>query len=255
MEIIKKRRNICLRIMDIIIIFIAYYVAQIIIEDNIFLSKEINKLVLSTSVIAAIIYGTILQKFKTYKNITRYENGNDYLIYVLACFISCALMSLLSIVSIQTITVTLRVNLIASLIIVTSIIGYRVVIRMILTEGYIKKTNNINKKNILIIGAGEATKILLNTLKGSLNDTYNVVGLIDDNANKIDYAISGKKILGTRYDIPRICKENNVDAIFFAISNISNKERRKILEICQETGCKVRILPGTKELIRNKPIM
>ena len=255
MEIIKKRRNICLRIMDIIIIFIAYYVAQIIIEDNIFLSKEINKLVLSTSGIAAIIYGTILQKFKTYKNITRYENGNDYLIYVLACFISCALMSLLSIVSIQTITVTLRVNLIASLIIVTSIIGYRVVIRMILTEGYIKKTNNINKKNILIIGAGEATKILLNTLKGSLNDTYNVVGLIDDNANKIDYAISGKKILGTRYDIPRICKENNVDAIFFAISNISNKERRKILEICQETGCKVRILPGTKELIRNKPIM
>lgn len=179
--------------MDIIIIFIAYYVAQIIIEDNIFLSKEINKLVLSTSVIAAIIYGTILQKFKTYKNITRYENGNDYLIYVLACLISCALMSLLSIVSIQTITVTLRVNLIASLIIVTSIIGYRVVIRMILTEGYIKKTNNINKKNILIIGAGEATKILLNTLKGSLNDTYNVVGLIDDNANKIDYAISGKK--------------------------------------------------------------
>ena len=235
--------------------FIAYYVAQIIIEDNIFLSKEINKLVLSTSVIAAIIYGTILQKFKTYKNITRYENGNDYLIYVLACLISCALMSLLSIVSIQTITVTLRVNLIASLIIVTSIIGYRVVIRMILTEGYIKKTNNINKKNILIIGAGEATKILLNTLKGSLNDTYNVVGLIDDNANKIDYAISGKKILGTRYDIPRICKENNIDAIFFAISNISNKERRKILEICQETGCKVRILPGTKELIRNKPIM
>ena len=201
--------------MDIIIIFIAYYVAQIIIEDNIFLSKEINKLVLSTSVIAAIIYGTILQKFKTYKNITRYENGNDYLIYVLACLISCALMSLLNIVSIQTITVTLRVNLIASLIIVTSIIGYRVVIRMILTEGYTKKTNNINKKNILIIGAGEATKILLNTLKGSLNDTYNVVGLIDDNANKIDYAISGKKILGTRYDIPRICKENNVDAIFF----------------------------------------
>ena len=255
MKIIKKRRNICLRIMDIIIIFIAYYVAQIIIEDNIFLSKEINKLVLSTSVIAAIIYGTILQKFKTYKNITRYENGNDYLIYVLACLISCALMSLLNIVSIQTITVTLRVNLIASLIIVTSIIGYRVVIRMILTEGYTKKTNNINKKNILIIGAGEATKILLNTLKGSLNDTYNVVGLIDDNANKIDYAISGKKILGTRFDIPRICKENNVEAIFFTISNISNRERRKILEICQETGCKVRILPGTKELIKNKPIM
>lgn len=63
------------------------------------------------------------------------------------------------------------------------------------------------------------------------------------------------KYFGTRYDIPRICKENNVEGIFFTISNISNKDRRDILEICQETGCKVRILPGTKELIKDKPIM
>lgn len=60
---------------------------------------------------------------------------------------------------------------------------------------------------------------------------------------------------GTRYDIPRICKDYNVEGIFFTISNISNEDRRNILEICQETGCKVRILPGTKELIKDKPIM
>ena len=88
-----------------------------------------------------------------------------------------------------------------------------------------------------------------------MKEIYSVVGLIDDNINKVNYAISGNRILGTRYDIPRICKENNVEIIFFTISNISNEDRKKILEICQETGCKVRILPGTKELIKDKPIM
>ena len=126
---------------------------------------------------------------------------------------------------------------------------------MILTDSQEDKSKNNNKKNVLIIGAGEATKILLSTIKSSMNDAYNVVGLIDDNVNKVNYAISGKKILGTRYDIPRICKENNVELIFFTISNISNEDRKNILEICQEVGCKVRILPGTKELIKDKPIM
>lgn len=63
------------------------------------------------------------------------------------------------------------------------------------------------------------------------------------------------KYFGTRKDIPKICKDYNVEGIFFSISNISNKDRREILEICQETGCKVRILPGAKELIKDKPIM
>lgn len=148
-----------------------------------------------------------------------------------------------------------RINLIAALIIVTSIIGYRVCLRMLLTEIHGKKENVSDKKKVLIIGAGEAAKILIKTIKTSLKDAYNIIGLIDDNTNKVNYAISGNKILGTRYDIPRICKENDVEAIFFTISNIYNKDRKEILKICQETGCKVRILPGTKDLIKSKNIM
>lgn len=256
MKSIIKHRNIMLRIIDIFIIAISYYIAEVLIGNHIILTKELNLALLNTIIIAVIIYGGILQIFRTYKNITRYETGSDYLIYILACLISCTIMLFLNIISTINIAGP-RVNLIAALIIVTSILGYRVFLRMLLTDSYErnKKQEDNNKKNILIIGAGEATKILLATIKSSMKDSYNVVGLIDDNTNKLNYAISGNKILGTRYDIPRICKENEVDAIFFAISNISNEDRRKILEICQETGCKVRILPGTKELIKNKPIM
>lgn len=107
-----------------------------------------------------------------------------------------------------------RVNLIAELIIMPVIIGYRVFIRMILTSQYKDTEEDPEKKNVLVIGAGNATRILLETIKSSMKDTYKVIGLIDDNTNKVNYAISGNKILGTRYDIPRICRENNVEVIF-----------------------------------------
>lgn len=255
MKFIKKHRNIYLRIIDIIIIAISYCVAQIIIGNQLILQPEIVKKLITTIIMAIIIYGGILEIFKTYKNITRYENGNDYLIYVLACLISCTIMIFFNVIPVVSI-LDERTNLIASLIIVTSIIGYRVFIRLILNEGTTsKREKEDNRKNVLVIGAGEATKVLLTTIKNSMKDAYKVVGLIDDNENKLNYAISGNKILGNRYDIPRICKENNVEVIFFTISNISPDDRRKILEICQETGCKVRILPGTKELIKDKPLI
>ena len=250
----KKHRNFILRLFDIIVIAISYYVAEVIINNKIFLTPEMAKEMLISIVLAIFVYGIVLEVFKTYKNITRYENGNDYLVYVLACLISCTIMVFFNVLNIIPI-VDERTNLISALIIVVTVIGYRVLLRMILNDTYEGKVKNDNRKKVLIIGAGEATKILISTIRSSMKNIYNIVGLIDDNPNKVDYAISGKKILGTRFDIPRICKENNVDVIFFTISNISNEDRKKILEICQETGCKVRILPGTKELIKDKPIM
>lgn len=255
MKTLKKYRNIFLRIMDVIIIATAYFIAEMIIYDrlDIFFSGDIA--VYLTIAIAIITYSSILHIFKTYKNITRYENGNDYLVYVLACLLSYAI-----IMTIKTIfnayLVEMRINMVAALIIVTALIGYRVVIRLILTIGHDDKvkTDN-NRKNVLIIGAGDAARTVIRTIKLSMKNTYHIVGLIDDNINKVDYAISGKRILGTRYDIPKVCNKYKIDIIFFTISNISSKDRKEILEICQETQTKVRILPGTADLIENKNLM
>ena len=256
MKLIKKHRNVILRIFDIVAIFMSYYIAEVIINEQFQVNSVWNKTIMNSIVVAILVYSLLLHIFKTYKNITRYENGNDYLVYVLACFISYFVMNILkSIFNID--IVDIRTNSVSALIIVTSIIGYRVLLRMILTKGYrnMRKNTNPDKKNVLIIGAGEAAKIVLGTLRTSMKDVYNVVGLIDDNINKVDYAISGNRILGTRHEIPAICKEHNVELILFTISNIKNEDRKNILKICQETECKVRILPGTKDLIKNKNLM
>ena len=257
MKYLRKHRNIILRILDILVIIIAYIIAEVLIDNNLFIQNELNPTFIFSVILALIIYITLFHVFKTYKNITRYENGNDYLVYVLSCLISYIIMISLNLITDINI-VNSRVNMVAALIIVVGVIGYRVVLRLILTEWPYKSNNKEaqnQKKNVLIIGAGEAARIVIRTSKTTMSDSYNIVGLIDDNENKVNYLISGNKILGTRKEIPQICQEKNVELILFTISNISNKDRKDILEICQQTKCKVRILPGTKDIIKNKNLM
>ena len=255
MKLLKKYRNVVLRIFDIIIIAFSYYIAEIITNEDIRFSLELNTKIIRTVLLATLIYSGMLNITKTYKNITRYENGNDYLIYVLACLFSYTIVSTFTII-IPNRLVALKVNSIAALIIVTTIIGYRVLLRALLTGGF-KRQKDLNKniQNVLLIGAGDAARIVLRTLGTTMKDLYNVVGLIDDNTYKVNYAIAGKPILGTRYSIARICREENIDLILFTISNIPSKDRKEMLNICQETGCKVRVLPGTADLIESKDLM
>ena len=257
MRHLRKHRNVILRILDILVIIFSYFISESIIDNNFDIASKLNPTFFYTIILALIVYIGLFHIFKTYKNITRYENGNDYLVYVLACLIGYIIIALLRLVFNINIA-NPRVNMVAALIIVTAVIGYRVTLRLILTEWPYKNTgkeNNDNRKNVLIIGAGEAARIVIRTLKTTMRDMYHIVGLIDDNVNKINYVISGNKIIGTRQDIPKICKEKNVELILFTISNISNKDRKDILSICQETNCKVRILPGTKDIIKNKNLM
>ena len=255
LKLLKKYRNVVLRIFDIFIIVVSYYIAEIITNEDIRFSLELNIKIIRTILLAILIYAGMLNITKTYKNITRYENGNDYLIYVLACLVSYTIVSTFTII-IPNRLVALKVNSIAALIIVTTIIGYRVLLRLLLTGDFKRqKDNNKNLQNELLIGAGDAARIVLKTLGTTMKDIYNVVGLIDDNTYKVNYAIAGKPILGTRFSISRICREQNIDLILFTISNIPSQDRKEMLNICQETGCKVRVLPGTADLIESKDLM
>lgn len=260
-KFLKKHRNMTLRLIDIAIVVIAYYIAEAIVTNYMIVDIHFQSAFLNTIIIAVILYMCILQFSGTYKNMIRYESAPDYFVYLTGCVFSCTVMMYLNIIT-SIDLVKKRTHLLAGIIIVLGIIGYRVVLRTILlaTKKQVNKCYDdedltTEKKNVLIIGAGEATKALLIDLKEGKRQAYNVLGIIDDNTYKKDYKIAGTKVIGTRFDIERICKEQKVDLIFFAISNISAENRKQILEICQETGAKVRILPGTADLIKNKTVM
>ena len=123
--------------MDIIIIVMAYYIAYILINNQVVIDIEENRIMINTILLAIMTYSCVLHIFKTYDNITRYETGYDYLVYILACLIAYTILTTLKLTFKLNTIVNTRTNMVAALIIVTSIIGYRVIIRLILTEGYI----------------------------------------------------------------------------------------------------------------------
>lgn len=101
----------------------------------------------------------------------------------------------------------------------------------------------------LVIGAGEAGSMIIQELKYSAHLNSKVVGVIDDNPHKKGKLIHGVRILGGRECILDAAKKYEVDEIILAIPSASPKVTRDILRICNQTTCKLKILPGMYQLI------
>lgn len=112
---------------------------------------------------------------------------------------------------------------------------------------------NRNKfKRILIVGAGAAGSVILNEIKSSDRLYGDVLCFVDDNKQKQGRIINGIKIEGGREDIPKLVEKYDIDEIFIAIPSASTKDRRDIINICQETEAKVKILPAIYQLVNGE---
>lgn len=111
-------------------------------------------------------------------------------------------------------------------------------------EGHVYRT--------LVIGAGEAGSTIIQELKHSAHLNNKVVGVIDDNPNKKGKLIQGVRIFGGRDMIVKTVEKYGVDEIILAIPSVSPKTTREILQICNQTDCKMKILPGMYQLINEE---
>ena len=103
---------------------------------------------------------------------------------------------------------------------------------------------------IMIIGAGEATSVLMREISNSRYlDNSKVVCIIDDDLGKVGKYIRGVKIAGTRDHIKEYARYYDIDEIIFAIPSASTKDKREILNICKETSCNLKILPGVYQMV------
>lgn len=255
---LSKFRSIILILADLMCILIAYFLGVVLISnDTIFdLSNYYTNRLIRTVMLSAIVYQAVFHITKRYKRIIRYENSKDYLEYIVLCIISSIIVSIIRELFNLHIA-TAKLNILAGVFIGIMMVSYRIIARYILVFDVVNKGIKVKKdnpKNLLIIGAGNASHEIINTIRTSMLDKYNIVGIIDDNQKRLGFTVSGVKIIGNRSDIPKVCEENNVDLIFFSIANIDSENKKQILNICQSTNAKVRILPGLKEIIRNKKL-
>ena len=105
------------------------------------------------------------------------------------------------------------------------------------------------KKRVMIVGAGQAAKELINDFRLGGHDNYQICTIIDDNPMKLGRYLEGHRIEGKRNDIPELAKKYHIDTIILAIPSAANKDRINILNICQETGCKLQIVPGIYQIV------
>lgn len=127
--------------------------------------------------------------------------------------------------------------------------GYR------LLRSYLRSTRSSVEAatdRVMIIGAGQAGKTLILEMKNSRHIKTKVCCVIDDNPNKKGRLLEGVPIAGNRYDIEEMVQEYGITRIVYAIPTASADDRKAILNICKQTGCKMQTVPGIYQLLNEE---
>ncbi|MBD5521026.1 MAG: polysaccharide biosynthesis protein [Lachnospiraceae bacterium] len=112
-----------------------------------------------------------------------------------------------------------------------------------------KQQNKNNKIGVMVIGAGEAANAIIKEIVNSNFSTMVIKCIIDDDKGKWGRYIQGIKVAGGRDKIVECADVYGVDEIIVAMPSAPRTDIRKILEICKDTNCKLRSLPGMYQLV------
>jgi len=128
--------------------------------------------------------------------------------------------------------------------------SYRAMRQLSIYMSNLKKDSQL--KHIMLIGAGEAGRALINEFHLSSYLKGRIVCCIDDNPIKRGKLIGGVPIVGDRYDIPEAVEKHHIDKIILAIPSATPTERKEILAICTTTGCEVQVVPGIYQMLNGE---
>lgn len=121
--------------------------------------------------------------------------------------------------------------------------------RAMRTVGKRGRVHRGEQRHVMVIGAGSAGSALIKEILGSQHINKQIVGVIDDDPAKKGTFIHGVRVIGTREDIIDRAAALSVDEIMIALPSASAREIKEIVEICRETGCELKRLPGIYQLV------
>ena len=128
--------------------------------------------------------------------------------------------------------------------------SYRLILKLRSLQA--RREHEATATNVMIIGAGKAGQTILRELHTSRELEVNVCCIIDDNPNKWGRYIDGVPVVGNRDEIMAAAKKYHIDRILYAIPSASAENKREILNICKETGCELKTLPGIYQLVNGE---
>ncbi len=131
------------------------------------------------------------------------------------------------------------------------VLGARFSYRLILLErNRIFKGNDVIR--VMLVGAGNAGQSILRDIAIMKETQMKVCCIIDDNPNKWGRYVEGIPVVGGRDDILRSVEKYNIKKILIAIPSARPEDKRDILNICKETGCEMKNLPGVYQMVSGR---
>ncbi|EOH8798473.1 polysaccharide biosynthesis protein, partial [Enterococcus hirae] len=195
-----------------------------------------------------LFYGSL---FKVFTRINRYTNLRE-IIAIFSSLSASAASSILILLFINR-RYSLRLVIFAYLLSLLLIIASRLIWRIYIETKNMRYVSADSAKNTLIVGAGEGGRILYNSFLGSKTaQDIHVVGFVDDDPNKRNTYLSGKKVLGALKDIPELIEKYDIQMVTIAIPSLSRKKLRRIFELVESARVKVNTMPSIEELASGK---
>ena len=244
----RRRKIITLILVDSLLLIAANSAAVNFMEP--FVAIPIDLILISSglSIVFYLLYGSF---FKVFTRINRYTNLRE----MIAIFGSLSASAASSIIVLLFINkqYSLRLVIFAYLLSLLLIIGSRLIWRIYIETKNMRYLSTDSAKNTLIVGAGEGGRILYNSFLGSKTaQDIHVVGFVDDDPNKRNTYLSGKKVLGSLKDIPELMEKYDIQMVTIAIPSLSRKKLRRIFELVESAHVKVNTMPSMEELASGK---
>lgn len=198
-----------------------------------------------TIIIYALFCLVVFWFLRLYKSIWRFASYSELLRVILATVVTGVIYtgSLLVFnlhMSVSYYVIGITVQFIATL-------GIRFFYRFVLLlRG--RTNNEVQKKNVMIIGAGSAGQMLFRDIKHAKETNETVACFIDDNPNKWDRYIDDVPVFGSRDHILEAVDKFNIEKIYVAVPSANPQDKRDILRVCNETSCELMNLPGMYQL-------
>lgn len=250
-NIINKKTYILLAF-DIIIINLAYFLALYLRFDASLIQipriyiKAFENYALINTVITIAIYSA----FKLYRIILEYASYTELIKITQA--VALSLLVHIFGISIMFQRMPLSYFVYGFLIQYTFTVGIRFANKMFIQGKYNLLDKNPEFKKAIIIGAGSAGQTIkedINKSNRQENTSIKVVAFIDDNPEKKGQYIDGTIIYGGRDSIKELVNKEDIDLILVALPSAQENQKREILQICNETNCEVKVLPGIYQLV------
>lgn len=242
-------RKSLLLMVDIVLVNIAIYLALVFRFDNNIPQKYID-IFINAAIIVTLFKVFLFYLFGLYKSLWIYASIDEMLQIALAVTAGGLFEFLYRLL--LNISLPRSVYAVSWLITLVLIGGFRLSYRVTRRVKNIMVYDNSGHIRAMIIGAGEAGSMVIKEMKRNDNILYKPVVVIDDDSKKHRANIHGVPVVGGRARILETARDFDVNEIIIAMPSAPKQTLSEILNICKETNCKLKTLPGMYELIDNE---